>query len=64
MLDVLDDDNVLGFVDSVQHAPLGAQSGAMELGQAVPERLAESVGRLRERPGDELDEPFLRLNRL
>jgi hypothetical protein len=55
MLYVLDDDNMLRFVDSVQHAPLSAEPGAVESGQRVSERLADAVRSREERPGEEFD---------
>jgi enoyl-CoA hydratase/carnithine racemase len=55
MLDVLHDDGVLGFVDSIEHAPLGPDPGTVESGQGSAERPAYPVRRLKERSRDELD---------
>ena len=55
MLYVLHHDYSFRFVDTVQDAPLGTETYAVDASQLTPQRPADSVGLLQERPGDELD---------
>jgi hypothetical protein len=55
VLDVLNDDRMLCFVDPVQHAPLSTEPGAVKAGQPVPERFTDPVRRLQERSGNEVN---------